>query len=672
MVFRLEAFFAKGFVRLEAIFHHGIFIASTDAWRGSGSATQWAEVAGLLAIASALVALVLRRRRKNWRHCAAASLALATVCAGAAGARAWLRAAVGPERLAVLDAMARRPSDPWPRGADHVPLGAVGATEMDKGYLETGGSFSPWFGSFGLSFWIVGDDGQLIATSDGTGGAQSYRAGPKGEPGVVSVTDAYEAKVTILADGRRTLDIESRLPRGRHLEVALRGVGPAGGALNEILVDGKMLTLNRRFSVGLDQAPDLAFVGEEGTKDWLSPMKDAPSRTLSATGWAHARFRLPASGRLSLTIADPQRRPPATALPLGPSPKLTGTDPRFAESLRAQIETLNQSLVGMQTRPGDPAAYPLEWQRDGAFVLVALARSGERDLARSLAPPFAQRDFFGGYGAEADAPGLALWALGEVSAAIGDPAFEHDIWPDIERKAGLILDMLQANDDVRRDFQGPLLPRLAAGDYDGKRVALPARDGLISGTMDFTQPVFYVNAVSHSGLAAAARMARRTGHDKQAEAWEREARALQAAWRRAFAQDTAGPGQVEDDHTFIFSLWPAELAPPEAYQRLLERRWADRRDAAGGFRAKPAGHLFRSRRGPSMAEAGTAGPGVVDAGMVLGSPVGPRALYAVGGRRRREHLRHVARRAGLGRSRPCHAALLVRRGNAAAATGDAG
>lgn len=110
--------------------------------------------------------------------------------------------------------------------------------------------------------------------------------------------------------------------------------------------------------------------------------------------------------------------------------------------------------------------------------------------------------------------------------------------------------------------------------------------------MDFTQPVFYVNAVSHSGLAAAARMARRTGHDKQAEAWEREARALQAAWRRAFAQDTAGPGQVEDDHTFIFSLWPAELAPPEAYQRLLERRWADRRDAAGGFRAKPPGTYF--------------------------------------------------------------------------------
>jgi hypothetical protein len=67
-----------------------------------------------------------------------------------------------------------------------------------------------------------------------------------------------------------------------------------------------------------------------------------------------------------------------------------------------------------QTRPGDPTHYPQSWLRDGAYVVAALARSGRNDAALALVDEFDQRDFFGGYGPEADAPGLALWALAEV------------------------------------------------------------------------------------------------------------------------------------------------------------------------------------------------------------------------------------------------------------------
>ncbi len=598
---RLEESLAKTPAWLAALHEHGIAAASGDLSRWAQAAFHASEIAAILAVVGGGACVVLWRARRRWFLYALLTAALVAVCAGAAGVGNWLRTSIGGERVAVLDAQARRPGDPWPRGAGHVPaghvpLGAIGAAEIDKGYIETGGSFSPWFASFGLSFWIVGDDGKLIATSDDIAAgstAHRYQPGPHGEPGMASVNEHYSVQATVLGDGRRRLDIVSLVPAGRHIEVALRGVGPAGGALNEISVEGRSIVLNRRWSIDADRPLILTYVGEEGTAGWLAPMPAAmlPAQTNSATGWAHARFKVPAGG-LSLTIADPQRLASSVSLPTGPSPELSGVDRRFADSLRSQVETLHQGLVGDETRPGDPIAYPLEWLRDGAFVAVALARSGEVDLARKLARRFALHDFFGGYGAEADAPGLALWALGEVDSMQPDAGFEQQAWADVERKATLIEEMLHATTAVRHDFAGPLLPRLRASFYDPTKVALPARDGLISGVMDFAQPVFYVNAVSYSGLVAAAQMARRLGHDAKADAWEQEAAALRDAWRRAFLSGSVGQEQVEDDHTFVFSLWPAELAPPDAYAQLLERRWATRRDASGAFRQRPAGTYF--------------------------------------------------------------------------------
>ena len=58
-------------------------------------------------------------------------------------------------RQRVLDEMMRRPEDPWPRGSGHVILAIPGSREIDKGYYEPGGSFSPAVGSFGISFWVL-------------------------------------------------------------------------------------------------------------------------------------------------------------------------------------------------------------------------------------------------------------------------------------------------------------------------------------------------------------------------------------------------------------------------------------------------------------------------------------------------------------------------------------
>src|SRR5437899_2712310 len=69
-------------------------------------------------------------------------------------------------RLEVLQAMLQRPNDPWPRGKGHVVLAVPGCLEVSKGYHEPGGSFSPSFGSMGVSIWVTDNDGKIQTTSD--------------------------------------------------------------------------------------------------------------------------------------------------------------------------------------------------------------------------------------------------------------------------------------------------------------------------------------------------------------------------------------------------------------------------------------------------------------------------------------------------------------------------
>src|SRR4051812_13761449 len=81
------------------------------------------------------VALGLLLRRRPWLAGLAAALFL-IAAGGALAARTWIAHDIGGERFAVLQAMAARPHQPWPRGAGHVPLGAIGAAPKAKAWLE--------------------------------------------------------------------------------------------------------------------------------------------------------------------------------------------------------------------------------------------------------------------------------------------------------------------------------------------------------------------------------------------------------------------------------------------------------------------------------------------------------------------------------------------------------
>lgn len=486
------------------------------------------------------------------------------------------------ERQRTLVERRRRPRDPWPRGHGAVLIGGFGAGEREKIYLEPGGSLSPAVGSFGASFWVIGRDGRVEATSDDLplGSLRHrYEVDGAGFPSLRVEAPPYEARWRLGAEGGVTLDILRGPVEGRSLELVFRSVGPAGGPLRHIRADAmrRLVILDGEWTVVLPEHARLRRLGDERRGRLTAPGEAAAEAVSSAEGWAFARVALPAGARVELR----RRRPrPVAPLPGSEALLLEGLPEPFTARLRAQVTTLLLGLVGDETRPGDPMNYPLAWQRDAAYVIVALARAGHAATARRLCRQIAEEDFFGGFGAEADAPGLALWTLGEVSTAVADPAFDAALWPHLVRKVALIAEMRTARGEVRHRFTGPAVPAYARR-RDLDVVAEATRDGLIVGRMDWHQPLFYVNGVSVLGLREAARLAARIGREEEARAWGAACEELTAAWRAALRRHGPASPEALNPRTAIIGLWPAEVAEPEPYRAVLEARWAATRSPDG-------------------------------------------------------------------------------------------
>jgi hypothetical protein len=497
----------------------------------------------------------------------------------------------GRER--VLAAMRERPNDPWPRGRGHVVLAIPGSPEIDKGYLEPGGSFSPAVGSFGLSFWVYDEDGRLLTTSDDIllpAISQRLIWMEGGDwPGIQTETPYYQAIWQPLSPGEWQLDVTPASDVSGQLALMVRSVGPAGGPVNSLVWQDGLLKVNENWEI--DTAVELpVLVGHEGDNGWLDLAGDTHSWQ-GDDGWGYARFLLPAgeSSRVTISTAQVDFVAGVELRQTSARLDLILPDDNFIASLDAQAAHLMMSLVGSETRPGDPVNYPLTWQRDAAYIIVALTRAGELEQARELSGYLAENDFFGGFGAEADGPGLAIWALSELAATMNDRAYEARLWPHIARKAELIEQMLATNEPLYQPFNGPVVPQLV-GSAEASLVADPARDGLIIGRMDHHRPLLYVNAVSYQGLVDAAEFAERLGHVEEAARWQTAAANLRQAWQRAFQK----PG-VENDRTYISSLWPTRIASPElisAYTDKLEQRWQFNRTPGGGYYNRPLWTYF--------------------------------------------------------------------------------
>jgi hypothetical protein len=314
----------------------------------------------------------------------------------------------------------------------------------------------------------------------------------------------------------------------------------------------RWLLINRRWVISADALPDGVVTGDEQDGDFISSVPGRES-VASSNGWGYAKLGL--GKAVTLTIPDTKApvKSPLSYEKTVPQFTINVPDKRFQGCMEAQTANLLMGYIGRQTGPGEPVNYPLAWERDGAYSLMAMAKSGNLQTARELSIYFAENDFFGGFGAEGDAPGSAISALTEVALVLDDPEYARWLWPHLQRKLLLIDEMINATNDVYKPFLGPLVPYLAARDDVKRRsvICTKADSGLINGAMDLHYPAVYVTALSYRGLTQASRTARRLGKQDVVEQCTAKAAKLKAAWTAAF-----GRAKYGDERNYIGTSRP--------------------------------------------------------------------------------------------------------------------
>jgi hypothetical protein len=522
------------------------------------------------------------------------TLAVIVMVAGGANNAAQFRRVArlyGAERLQAQRAIRERPQDPWPRGAGHVVLAIPGTLELLKSYHEPGGSFSPANGTFGVSIWVT-DPGGHLTTSDDLSLSSirqhfDWGAPRRMPPDLVTDTPYYEARWVTDGPSAWRLLIAPLAPAAR-IQLVIRSVGPSGGPVRALEWSGGRLRVNARWSLRPSPMPTLVTLGHEGEPHWKDRWAAAP-RWEGEDGWGYARLALAPDRPTTVALSSDSLVTPPTGVPLVAGPSLSLPDPRFAESLRAGVTHLAMSLVRAETRSVDPINTPIPWQRTGAYIITALARAGQVTLATDLSRFLAVNDYYGGFGAEADAPGLGIWTLSEVAAQAADPDYDRWVWPHVQRKAERILNLLAARAEVVESIGQPTLPWADRID-NPTLVAEAARNGLIVGRMDQRRPLLYVNAVSYLGLAQAAGVAARLGHDAEARRYQQHALDLRAAWMASLR-----PPEVSEERALTAALWPSGVVDRAARSTLrtaLLNEWAYERDSTGGFRRRPLRPYF--------------------------------------------------------------------------------
>lgn len=497
-----------------------------------------------------------------------------------------------PPRQEVIKQIALRPMDFWSKFDSHAIVAIPGSLENDKAYIEPGGSFSPKVGSFGLSVWMMNNQQQIIHTSDTLKPSVSQQAlfWPPNSviPSIVTISPFYKSTVGLQANNRWSYDIKLTNSNSHTPLVVIRSVGPAGGPIYSLRWDHQRLLVNDKWHLTFDPMPKHTTLGEEGSHPWHASTSSAKA-IQSQKGWAFANLAFDASQTIKVRIEELN----STSSYLFPTESIGSRasfnlpDQRFSDSLNAQIAHLMMSVVKDETRPGDPINYPINWQRDGAYILVALAKAGQLQKAETLSKVFAEQDFFGGFGAEADAPGLSLWALNQVASTLNDFTYDAYLWPHVRRKAALIEQMLTTKERIYQPFTGKVVP-LYIAHHDNHLVAEPAKDGLIVGRMDHHRPLLSINAVSYLGLLEAADIAHRLGKNEEHTHWLNLAQQLKSAWEQAFTANN------KNERTYISALWPTHIAQDstELFRAKLTQRWEEQHDENNQFRTKPLWTYF--------------------------------------------------------------------------------
>lgn len=488
-----------------------------------------------------------------------------------------------------------------PRSDVRVFLGEPGAPEATKTTVEPGNVFSPGMLTFGVTWWLLFPaDGSFFATETAPLESLHWRYEEGYLPLIHCETQVHGLDVqhSLFQDGTAADYSEAVCARLRlsntgvqaasaQVFIALRSLGPAGGPLSDLAVDA-----NRRGFcqpegslplLVVDRAPDAIGCGV-GDPSPLARQGEVPAAAAcqDKDGWAYGLLRydllIPAGESWTVRLDCPQQTrrqwqhlANSRAVPRPETfevrcqahledwrarfagIELDVPDADFRNAFFAGVQHLLTAMVGDQAHIA-ALAYPLVWLRDGVYIMRCLDLAGFHEEARLATEYCVRNDFFGGFGAEGDAPGQGIWALVSHYRVTGDRRWLEQVYPAIRRKVEWLFKMRRTTTPIQVTIDNPVLAFLQADRFLGL-ICMPASEGIIHGTMDhgIAYSVGFVNHWALNGLRSAAFAAAELGYLADEAAYQAEAVDLES---NLVAYIQRHPDYFEFERTANSLLWP--------------------------------------------------------------------------------------------------------------------
>lgn len=520
----------------------------------------------------------------------------------------------------LLAAVAKEPPAPPrgpldPRGRIHIPIGIADTLDALKTFVEPEGNFSPGVGSCGVYFWVYDPAANKLAAPTMEGVKVEHGLAPGGllipwsqwSAGDVTVRsevchvlrDSPAGRVHVAA-ARVRLTNGGKEERKASLFAALRGLGPAGGAMPQIQVrpgqvgaiwDGDHPALIPERVPAASGASIRDDIGEfAATGRVPGPLEG----TLIANGSGAMRFDVTLAPGAAETIGFvcpvlPGRRVvghrwddksdwaqldlndpnPAEGGVLQPDPGLDYYRGLRVDALFAEAEVYWKDLVGRATiKTPDPrwaecfaavaghAAMAMNegapdvavvnynvFNRDGVYTTNILHKVGRPDLAERCIDYFLAHPFNGRVQPEADNPGQVLWIMAEHWRFTRDRKWLARVAPSAARLAAMIA--------YYRTTPEPHWVSPTSLEF-GEALPKEQRRRLIPGACDGHHPE-YTEAFDIAGLRAAAEIAEAAGNADEAKRSRDLAEALFGKYDARFTKD------LGREYGSYCVLWPCRL-----------------------------------------------------------------------------------------------------------------
>ena len=526
---------------------------------------------------------------------------------------------------------AEHPDWIWNRSDTHAILGVPGSHEAFKTPVEPGNSFSPGVGTYGVSTWVF-VNGALHTPEEKPIEELSWSFLKGHVPVLISkwMADGIQVQSRLFSEGdakfsniKNYFAVELHNPGANPVELsfylAIRSFGAAGGGVHQLSFKDNALQLNKKtviypyevptrfgalsyedsksdISVSLksgklpdqDEVPRDKSLWASGALEYRMTLMGGETKVFDFVAHVHAnheKFGWLEAPDLTKSLEFKQTEFVAAwenQLPM----TLNLPDRRFSDALFSQLTHLYMFTVADEPRIS-PVSYPLWWLRDGAYIVTALDKGGYHEFAERAVKKVAERDSFGGFGCEGDNPGQGIWMLSEHYLLTRSLDFLRDVYPDIERKAELLMTMARTEVPIKRHNEF-CIPQVMLNP-ESDLMCLAAKDGLIMGRMDMGIRIFWINSFAYLGLRRAAICAAALGLD--GSRYDQEADRMKEALLKKVPEHFG-----KDPRDINSAFWPTGWAPKdnEGILNAFEAFWDTERCPNNTYTREPLWTYFEA------------------------------------------------------------------------------